>query len=157
MIVLAKHSPSKWTSHCLLYAFYDCSISSVGNVAFPKRLASTTAPNYKSRDAYVGCGASSQSALFDRGKPTQSAQVESFNGRVRDELLNLNCFPDVFAARAAAEAWLIDYNELRPHSSLGYMTPIEFINSQKRTQLNNYPRRESAVSGHTGYVRRVYL
>jgi putative transposase len=67
--------------------------------------------------------------FIDPGKPTQNGLVESFNGRVRDELLNLNCFPDIFCARAAAEAWLIDYNEVRPHSSLGYLTPAEFIGS----------------------------
>ncbi len=70
--------------------------------------------------------------FIDPGKPTQNGLVESFNGRVRDELLNLNCFSDVFAARAAAEAWLIDYNEVRPHSSLGYLTPAEFITSLEK-------------------------
>jgi putative transposase len=56
-------------------------------------------------------------------------------------IANLNCFPDVFAARAAAEAWLIDYNELRPHSSLGYMTPSEFINS-----LQNNPTQQFSAA-----------
>ena len=64
--------------------------------------------------------------FIDLGKPTQNAQVESFNGRVRDELLNLNCFRDIFAARSAAEAWLINYNELRPYSALGYFTQSTF-------------------------------
>ncbi len=67
--------------------------------------------------------------FIDPGKPTQNGAVESFNGRVRDELLNPNCFRDVYAARAAAEAWLTDYNDVRPHSALGYMTPAEFIAS----------------------------
>lgn len=67
--------------------------------------------------------------FIEPGKPTQNGLVESFNGRVRDELLNLRCFADVFTARSAAEAWLIDYNEVRPHSSLGYLTPAEFIAS----------------------------
>ncbi|GAC1422161.1 MAG: hypothetical protein NVSMB64_30660 [Candidatus Velthaea sp.] len=64
--------------------------------------------------------------FIDPGKPTQNGQ-ESFNGRVRDELLNPNCFANVHEARSAAENWLIDYNELRPHSALGYQTPREFI------------------------------
>jgi putative transposase len=66
----------------------------------------------------------------------QNGQVESFNGRVRDELLNPNCYPDLFTARAAAAEWLIDYNDLRPHSALGYLTPAEFIKSfsNQRTQ-----------------------
>jgi len=72
--------------------------------------------------------------FIDPGKPTQNGLVESFNGRVRDELLNLNCFPDIFTARSATDAWLTDYNERRPHSSLGYLTPNQFIASlQDRT------------------------
>ena len=77
--------------------------------------------------------------FIDPGKPTQNGLVESFNGRVRDELLNLNCFPNVFAARAAAEAWLIDYNEVRPHSSLGYLTPAEFTTSLEEYYAQQFP------------------
>jgi len=64
--------------------------------------------------------------FIDPGKPTQNGHVESFNGRVRTELLNPNCFPNVVAARIAANNWLIDYNDLRPHSALDYLTPNEF-------------------------------
>lgn len=60
------------------------------------------------------------------GKPTQNAQVESLNGRVRDELLNAHTFLDINDARERAETWRKDYNEIRPHSSLGYRTPQEF-------------------------------
>jgi len=60
------------------------------------------------------------------GKPTQNAQVESLNGRVRDELLNAHTFLDIQDARQRAECWRQDYNEIRPHSSLGYRTPKEF-------------------------------
>lgn len=62
----------------------------------------------------------------DPGKPTQNAQVEALNGRIRDELLNLHGFANLFDARAAAERWRIEYNEVRPHSALGYQTPREF-------------------------------
>lgn len=60
------------------------------------------------------------------GKPTQNAHVESLNGRVRDELLNAHTFLDIQDARQHAEDWRKDYNEIRPHSSLGYRTPEEF-------------------------------
>jgi len=65
--------------------------------------------------------------FIDHSKPARNGQVESFNGRVRDELLNPNCFANVHEARSATEDGLIDYNELRPHSALGYRTPQEFI------------------------------
>jgi len=64
--------------------------------------------------------------FIDPGKPTQNAHVESFNGKARDEFLNLHSFLTLDQARVAADAWLIDFNEVRPHSSLGDLTPREF-------------------------------
>jgi putative transposase len=68
------------------------------------------------------------------GKPTQNAKVESLNGRVRDELINPNIFRTIAEVRAAADAWRSDYNEVRPHSSLGYLTPSEFAARFEITQ-----------------------
>ena len=60
------------------------------------------------------------------GKPQQNAFSESFNGRLRDELLNETLFRSLPDARAKLEVWRRDYNEVRPHSSLGYLTPREY-------------------------------
>lgn len=60
------------------------------------------------------------------GKPTQNAFVESFNGRMRDELLNETLFMSMGHAREKIAAWADDYNNGRPHSSLGYATPAAF-------------------------------
>ena len=60
------------------------------------------------------------------GKPQQNARVESFHGRLREECLNVSWFQNLFDARRKIAAWRIDYNEKRPHSSLGYRTPQEF-------------------------------
>ena len=60
------------------------------------------------------------------GKPTQNAFVESFNGRMRDELLNETLFMSMGHAREKIAAWADDYNTRRPHSSLGYATPTAF-------------------------------
>ena len=60
------------------------------------------------------------------GKPVQNAYVESFNGRFRDECLNQHCFPSLRAARSIIEDWRNDYNQTRPHTSLGKLTPTEF-------------------------------
>jgi putative transposase len=57
------------------------------------------------------------------GKPMQNAYVESFNGRMRDELLNESLFISLAHARAVIGDWVQDYNTARPHSSLGYQTP----------------------------------
>lgn len=65
------------------------------------------------------------------GKPTQNCYIESFNGTLRDECLNLHWFPTLTHARRIIEAWRVDYNQARPHSSLGNLTPSEFISTQK--------------------------
>ena len=64
------------------------------------------------------------------GKPTQNARVESFNGRLRDECLNVSWFQNLFDAKRKIATWKIEYNEERPHSSLGYLTPKEFAATQ---------------------------
>lgn len=60
------------------------------------------------------------------GKPMQNGYVESFNGRMRDELLNETLFLSLAHARVEIAAWVDDYNRERPHSSLGYATPAAF-------------------------------
>ena len=65
-------------------------------------------------------------ALIDPGKPWQNATDESFNGRFRDEHLTLHWFRNRVDARVGIEQWRRHYNEVRPHSSLGYLTPAEF-------------------------------
>jgi putative transposase len=60
------------------------------------------------------------------GKPMQNGYIESFNGRMRDELLNESLFLGLANARAAVAAWVVDYNNARPHSSLDYRTPAAF-------------------------------
>lgn len=64
--------------------------------------------------------------FIDPGKPTQNAYIESFNGRFREECLNLHWFTTLAEAQRIIENWRIDYNEQRPHSSLKYQTPEEF-------------------------------
>jgi len=64
--------------------------------------------------------------FIDPGKPVQNAFIESFNGKMRDECLNEHWFGTLVEARQTIEAWRRDYNEVRPHSSLGNRTPIEF-------------------------------
>lgn len=58
------------------------------------------------------------------GKPMQNGFVESFNGRMRDELLNESLFRGLADARERIAAWVADYNEQRPHSALDYQTPV---------------------------------
>lgn len=59
------------------------------------------------------------------GKPTDNAPIESFNARLRAEFLSPNLFVNLEEARAELEAFRLDYNTFRPHSSLGYLTPAQ--------------------------------
>lgn len=66
------------------------------------------------------------------GKPNENAFIESFNGKFRDECLNENWFVSLEDVRRTIEEWRIDYNENRPHSSLGGLTPREFAEKATR-------------------------
>lgn len=66
------------------------------------------------------------SVFIDPGSPWQNAWIESFNGRLRDELLNSRQWDSLLEARVLIEDWRIDYNTNRPHSAHGDLTPTEF-------------------------------
>jgi len=68
------------------------------------------------------------------GKPMQNGFIESFNGRLRDECLNEHLFSNLNEAREIIEAWRIDYNTNRPHTSLNGLTPTEFAARPKEGQ-----------------------
>jgi putative transposase len=76
------------------------------------------------------------------GKPMQNGYIESFNGRMRDELLNESLFLGLADARLAITAWVADYNNARPHSSLDYRTPAAFA-----AQLNASGPRAALLDG----------
>ena len=68
------------------------------------------------------------------GKPVENAFIESFNGHLRDECLNVHQFASLDEARTIIEAWRLDYNQRRPHSSLGHLTPNEFVAQRQALQ-----------------------
>ena len=76
-------------------------------------------------------------AHIQPGKPTQNAYVESFNGRFRDECLNVSWFLNLWEARRKITAWRAEYNQHRPHSSLAYRTPNEFAHQWRAAQMAN--------------------
>ena len=74
------------------------------------------------------------------GKPTDNALVESFNGTLRDECLNINWFLSMEDTREKIERWRVDYNEFRPHSSLGDLTPQQYAE-----QNTTRPQRQESL------------
>lgn len=69
------------------------------------------------------------------GSPWENGHIESFHDKLRDECLNRELFGSLAEARVILESWRMEYNEQRPHSSLGYQTPSEYANGQ-RNQFN---------------------
>jgi putative transposase len=69
--------------------------------------------------------------FIEPGRPVQNCFIESFNGRMREECLNENWFRSLSEARMTLSAWKDHYNLVRPHSSLGYLTPAEYAEKTK--------------------------
>ena len=116
----------------------DRSIDADGVVAVLERLAAVRgAPRYVRFDhgpefiAYAvadWCRFNGTDTVFiDPGSPWQNAWIESFNSRIRDEYLNGQLFDSLLEAKVLLEDWRIDYNNSRPHSAHGWLTPVEFV------------------------------
>ena len=88
-----------------------------------------------------------ETALIDPGKPWQNGVGESFNGKFRDECLSLEWFRSRAEARVVIESWRRHFNEVRPHSSLGYLTPAAFAAGMSRPASRDATGRDAAVSG----------
>jgi putative transposase len=76
---------------------------------------------------------------IEPGSPWQNPWVESFNGRVRDELLNITEFGSLTEARVLIEDWRNEYNTWRPHSSLGGLTPVEYADQCEHEHQPTHP------------------
>lgn len=99
----------------------------------PKSIRVDNGPEYRS-ELLTKWAASNNVELdfIEPGKPHQNGHCESFNGRVRDECLNQHWFQSIAEAQEILDSWRYDYNNLRPHSSLNYMTPAMFQKSLPR-------------------------
>jgi putative transposase len=101
----------------------------------PKYLRSDNGPEFVSKAVLKWLLQSNiDTALIDPGKPWQNGADESFNGKFRDECLSLEWFRNRTEAKIVIENWRRHYNEVRPHSSLSYQTPVEF--KSKRSSTN---------------------
>lgn len=79
------------------------------------------------------------------GKPMQNGFVESFNGRMRDELLNETISRNLAHARVMVAAWADDYNTAHPHSALGYQTPVAYARALTTAIARPAARDESSA------------
>lgn len=91
------------------------------------RIRCDNGPEFTSRHFLAWCkGHKIELLHIQPGRPMQNGRLESLNGKLRDEFLNVSWFRNLFEARFEAQQWRRDYNEVRPHSSLGYRTPKAF-------------------------------
>lgn len=88
-----------------------------------------------------------ETALIDRGKPWQNGATESFNGKFRDECLSLEWFRSRAEAKVVIETWRQHFNTVRPHSSLGYLTPAAFV-----ARLTEQDAAPATATGRTAAV-----
>ena len=102
----------------------------------PKHLRSDNGPEFVSRAVLKWLTQSNiDTAHIDPGKPWQNGTNESFNGKFRDECLSMEWFRNRIDAKITIEHFRRQYNEIRPHSSLGQLTPVEF--KRKLSSTNN--------------------
>jgi len=93
----------------------------------PKYIRSDNGPEFVSKAVCHWLKESGCSSLFIKpGSPWENGYIESFNDKLRDECLNREIFRNGKEAQAIVESWRQEYNNYRPHSSLGYLTPVEF-------------------------------
>jgi hypothetical protein len=87
-------------------------------------------------------------SYIEPGAPWQNPYVESFGGRLRDELLAIEAFSSLLEAQVLVEDWRIEYNTLRPHSALGYLTPTDYA----KTWTATHPYSHSGWTNNRGPV-----
>ena len=99
-----------------------------------------------------------ETLYIEPGAPWENGYAESFNSRLRDELLATEEFENVTVARKLGAAWKEDYNDHRPHSSLGYLTPVEFAArcaASAPKLLSATPQATSPLQQHSGFTQPV--
>lgn len=100
----------------------------------PECIRTDNGPEFISEKLKIWCAANNvQHKFIQPGKPTQNSYIERFNGSYRRAVLDAYIFRNIEEAREITERWRADYNEKRPHESLGNIPPLEY----KKMQLTN--------------------
>jgi putative transposase len=109
----------------------------------PRHIRSDNGPEFIAKAIRSWTAEAGLETLYiEPGAPWQNGYAESFNSKVRDELLNAEEFGSLLEARVLAKEWGRDYNQFRPHSSLGYRTPAEYGEMRPRPDSPSRRRHE---------------
>ena len=113
---------------------------------YPLAVRTDNGPEFTSR-AFVAWAQSHgvRHILIEPGRPMQNGYIESFNGKFRDECLNEQWFETLDQARSATAIWRQDYNEVRPHGSIGRIPPARFA-EQHRQRAGDAARSTSTTT-----------
>ncbi|KAF0093278.1 MAG: putative transposase [Puniceicoccaceae bacterium 5H] len=144
-----RSCPVLWADHSIGAAkvIEALELAAIRNGSLPQAITVDNGPEFagKKLDAW----AYAQGIHLDfiqLGKPTQNGFIESFNGKLRDELLNTDLFFTLPEAQEKLEAYRQDYNTLRPHSSLGYRPPAEYAQrAESQTQTTPTDRADLSL------------
>ena len=93
----------------------------------PERLRVDNGPEFIAQALQDWCGKEIELVFIEKGKPQQNGYIERFNRTYREEVLDAFAFDNLNQARLLTQAWMWIYNNERPHSSLGYLTPMQFL------------------------------
>lgn len=106
----------------------------------PKHIRSDNGPEFVAKEIQRWLGQAEVGTLYiEKASPWENGYVESFNGKLRDELLNGELFLSLAEARYVIDAWRLDYNHRRPHSSLNWQTPAAYAASLKDPKAGAFP------------------
>ena len=106
----------------------------------PQNIRSDNGPEFVAKEVQRWLDRGSVDTLYiQKASPWENAYVESFNGKLRDELLNGELFLSLAEARHVLDEWRLDYNHRRPHSSLNWQTPAAFAASLTEHATGTFP------------------
>ena len=135
----AKPWPCAWAAPATPTASWPSSRRLVAERGAPGHLRMDNGPELIAWALRDWCRlAGTATTYIEPGSPWENPFVESFNGRARDELLNVEEFGTLLEAQVVIEAWRIEYNTYRPHSSLGGLTPAEYARSGPSTSHHSH-------------------
>ena len=110
----------------------------------PEHIRSDNGPEFVAKDIQRWLGQAEVGTLYiEKASPWENGYVESFNGKLRDELLNSELFLSLAEARYVIDEWRLDYNHRRPHSSLNWQTPADYAAGLKHAD-GVFPSAEQA-------------
>lgn len=106
----------------------------------PERLRSDNGPEFVAREIQRWLSSACVATLYiQKSSPWENGYVESFNGKLRDELLNRELFLSLPEARYVLDEWRLEYNHRRPHSGIGWQTPAAFAAALENKTAGVFP------------------